>query len=250
MVLDAVATVDRRRPPPRSRTTSVSPAGISGADLADRAVVHRLGSSAPNSRSRGRRALDLLDGAQRLRLAEGEELTAHAVVLATGARYRRLEVTDSTGSRRAASTTPRPKARRACASATPPPSAAELRGPGRGLPGQARFGCNLVLLHDDLYRDMSRYLADRVVRSPRVRIWRNSEVTEPLGDTALDAVVLRDLVTEERRTLETRALFVLIGSVPHTAWLGDQILDERGFVLTGSTTEMFSTARPGGLCGR
>jgi len=106
---------------------------------------------------------------------------------------------------------------------------------------------NLVILHDNLYRDMSRYLADRVSRTPRVHIWRNYEVSELVGSAKLAAVVIRNLVSGEMRPLETTALFVLIGSMPHTAWLQGQIpLDDKGFVRTGSTRDgMFETGRPG-----
>ncbi len=82
---------------------------------------------------------------------------------------------------------------------------------------------NLVIRYDDLYRDMSRYLADRVSRTPRVQIWRNCEVSELVGSATLAAVVVRDLLHGEERPLETTALFVLIGSMPHTTWLQGQI---------------------------
>ena len=109
---------------------------------------------------------------------------------------------------------------------------------------------NLVILHDDLYRDMSRYLADRVSRTPRVQIWRNCEVSELVGSATLEAVVVRDLVNGEKRPLESTALFVLIGSTPQTTWLQGQVpLDDKGFVRTGLAREpsagMFETGRPG-----
>lgn len=107
---------------------------------------------------------------------------------------------------------------------------------------------HLVIRHDDLNRDMSRYLAERILSAPRVRVWRNREVSEARGDLRLEEVVLRDLRTDERQTLSATALFVLIGSDPHTRWLADSIaLDERGFVKTGATpgAMMFETSRAG-----
>ncbi len=94
---------------------------------------------------------------------------------------------------------------------------------------------NLVINHDDVNRDMSRYLAERIASAPLVRVWRNSEVCELRGDLGLEEVVVRDLRTDERRSLRTTALFVLIGSEPHTRWLKGAIaLDDKGFVLSGS----------------
>jgi len=104
---------------------------------------------------------------------------------------------------------------------------------------------NLVIRHDDLNRDMSRYLAERIVSNPRVHVWRNVEVCELQGDLGLEEVVVHDLVTGARRTLATTALFVLIGSEPHTRWLeGAVALDDRGFVLTGAGFECASSSEP------
>ena len=89
---------------------------------------------------------------------------------------------------------------------------------------------------------------NRILRAPQIRVWRESEVAELRGDDALESVVIHDLDSDERHEVGTTALFVLIGSVPQTAWLKEQIpLDERGFVLTGAPTGsgMFETGRVG-----
>lgn len=182
-------------------------------------------------------SLDRIDGHFVVRLADGADVEAHTVVLATGVHYRRLDV----------------------------PGMDRLEGPSvyyaatefearlcRGDPvavvgggnsaGQAALflarnasEVNLVIRHDDLLRDMSRYLADRIVAAPRVRVWRSCEIAGLRGDLSLEEVVVRDLRTEERRDLKATALFVLIGSEPHTRWLTGAIaLDDKGFVLTGT----------------
>jgi thioredoxin reductase (NADPH) len=97
---------------------------------------------------------------------------------------------------------------------------------------------------------MSRYLADRVQRSPRIRVWRNSEVCELIGDEALDEVVLHDLHTDAKQRVATTALFVLIGAAPHTGWLQKELpLDAKGYVLTGPAADrrkgLFETSRQG-----
>jgi thioredoxin reductase (NADPH) len=81
---------------------------------------------------------------------------------------------------------------------------------------------------------MSRYLIDELERNPRVELLTHAEIAELKGEAALDAVVLRDARTGERRDLPTGALFVFIGAVPHTDWLHDHVaMDEHCFVLTG-----------------
>jgi thioredoxin reductase (NADPH) len=97
---------------------------------------------------------------------------------------------------------------------------------------------------------MSRYLADRVEQSPRIKIWRNSEVCELIGDVGLEEVLLHDLQTEEQWRVATTALFVLIGAAPHTSWLqGEVPLDAKGYVLTGPAADcregLFETSSKG-----
>jgi thioredoxin reductase (NADPH) len=82
---------------------------------------------------------------------------------------------------------------------------------------------------------MSRYLADRIERTPNVDIRLHTEVRELHGDETLEVVVAEDNRTGERRTLGARALFVFIGAEPHTRWLADQLaVDPHGFILTGA----------------
>lgn len=108
---------------------------------------------------------------------------------------------------------------------------------------------NVVIRHDDLSRDMSRYLAERIRAAPRVHVWNNCEVCELRGDERLEEVVVRNVRTDERRSLRATALFVLIGSEPHTRWLeGTVELDEQGFIMTGvglGGAAMFQTSTDG-----
>ena len=94
---------------------------------------------------------------------------------------------------------------------------------------------------------MSRYLADRITATPEIRVWLNSEVTALKGEKVLEEVVVRDGTGEEHH-LPSTAVFVLIGSKPHTDWLDGQLkLDEDGFVLTGTASgcSTLETDRPG-----
>jgi thioredoxin reductase (NADPH) len=92
----------------------------------------------------------------------------------------------------------------------------------------------LIILHDDLGRDMSRYLADRIERTPNVEVMRNTAVCELVGEKVLEAIEVEDTRSGERRRVDARALFVFIGAAPCTDWLEDQLaLDSGGYVLTG-----------------
>jgi thioredoxin reductase (NADPH) len=94
---------------------------------------------------------------------------------------------------------------------------------------------HLLILHDDLERDMSRYLADRIERAPNVEVVLCTEVRELVGEKGvLESVIVENHRTGERRPIEARALFVFIGAEPHVGWLAGQVaLDDGGYVLTG-----------------
>ena len=64
---------------------------------------------------------------------------------------------------------------------------------------------NLVIRHHDLGRDMSRYLADRVEHTPKIRVWRNSEVRELLGEKTLESVVIEEHKAGDRRSVSPRS---------------------------------------------
>jgi thioredoxin reductase (NADPH) len=114
----------------------------------------------------------------------------------------------------------------------------------------------LIIRHDDLNRDMSRYLVDQIERLPNVEVLCHMEVTELIGDDGrLQALGLRGTRAGERQEIPTTALFAFIGAQPCTGWLASNIaLDERGYVLTGARVHtdapqpvILETSRPGVL---
>ena len=104
----------------------------------------------------------------------------------------------------------------------------------------------LVVRGEDLGRDMSRYLVDQIERNASVEVLTSSEVEELVGEAGeLEAVVVRSNRTGERRRLDTSVLFVFIGAVPATGWLRDTVaLDDKGFVLTGTSAAAAHRAEP------
>lgn len=251
VVLDAMATGGQAGTSSQIENYLGFPAGVSGAELADRAVVQARKFGATFMVPGEAQSLERIDGHFAIELTDGARVEAHTVVLATGVRFRRLSV----------------------------PGMDRFEGPDvyyaatefearlcRGDPvlvvgggnsaGQAAMflartarDVGLVIRHDDLSRDMSRYLAERISAAPGVHVWNNCEVWELRGDRHLEEVIVRDLRTDERRSLEATALFILIGSDPYTRWLTGAVeLDERGFVTTGAgggSAAMFQTSRDG-----
>lgn len=100
-----------------------------------------------------------------------------------------------------------------------------------GYAGELR----LVVREHDVGEFMSRYLADRIERDPRIEVLLHSEVSELIGDETLERLVVEDTLSGELTTVPAKALFVFIGAEPHARWLGDKVeLDDGGYVLTGA----------------
>jgi thioredoxin reductase (NADPH) len=251
LVLDAVATGGQAVTSSQIENYLGFPAGISGAELADRAMVQARKFGATFIVPGEARSLRGTDGYHVVGLSDGEDVTAHALILATGVQYRRLEVPGLD----------RLEGSSVYYAATE--SEAQLCGGdavmvvgGGNSAGQAVLFLarrssvvHLVIRHHDLHRDMSRYLADRIEKTPQIRVWRDAEVHQLDGDVVLESVVLREVESGREHVVGTSALFVLIGSMPRTAWLEDRIeLDEHGYVLTGVNSRcgsLFETDTPG-----
>ncbi|WP_230487004.1 NAD(P)/FAD-dependent oxidoreductase [Nocardioides anomalus] len=236
VVLDALATGGQAATSSRIENYLGFPAGISGGELADRALVQARKFGAGFSIPGEATSLRAADGYHLVGLAEGDDLVAHAVLIATGVHYRRLDVPGSDRLEGASVYYAATEFEARLCRHDPVTVVGGGNSAGQAacfLAGRSPV-VNLVIRHDDLGRDMSRYLADRVEQSPRVRIWRHSEVGQLLGDAALEEVVLHDLHTGATQRVATTALFVLIGAAPRTRWLEQEVsLDEKGFVLTG-----------------
>lgn len=213
------------------------PGGISGADLAERAVLQAGKFGARIMLAAEVTRLQSDSGHHVLHFADHSTVVTRAVVLATGARYRRLAVPGIESF----------EGKCVYYAATVHEALMCGAGPvvivgGGNSAGQAAVflaervsRVYVVIRGDDLNKDMSRYLSDRIRQHPRVTVRLCTEVREVHGDHALTAVVTEDTRTGERQTIGTRALFVFIGAVPNTAWLAGAIkLDDRGFVATGS----------------
>jgi thioredoxin reductase (NADPH) len=208
------------------------PAGISGTELTSRAVAQARKFSARTATPY--RALALEPGAGRhvVRLEGDREVVARAVLLATGAEYRRLPV-DSLEEYEGVSVfyaAGPPEAQRC--GATRVGVIGGGNSAGQAAVWLARGGALVTLLHrrGDLRETMSDYLVLELERFG-VAIRDRSEVAELHGtDGELDAVTLRD-----GDRLSFSFLFLFLGAAPCTDWLGDVVeRDDKGFVLTGA----------------
>jgi thioredoxin reductase (NADPH) len=213
------------------------PSGISGIELAERATIQARKFGADITVPVAAVSLRRNGGDYIVGLEDGESLSGRAVVIATGAHYRRLPVP---GLEEFEGTSIYYAATQVEALVCGGDPVAVVGGGNSG--GQAAVFLSrtaaqvwLVVRESELGEYMSRYLVDQVERNPRIKVLLHSEVRELLGEGgALREIVVEDTQAGERHTLPARALFVFIGADPCTPWLAGQLaLDDNGFILTG-----------------
>jgi thioredoxin reductase (NADPH) len=235
VLLDSVATGGQAGTSSRIENYLGFPAGISGMELSDRAVIQARRFGAQITVPAGVVSLANEDGRHLVALDTDEQLVARAVLVATGVHYRRLDV---------------PGAEQHAASiyyaATPVEAAMCRNDPvvivgGGNSAGQAAVfladhaeQVHLIVRNAELDEDMSRYLADRIARTPGIEVHLRTQVRELVGNRLMEKVIVEHLDTGETSTLAARSLFVFIGSEPNVQWLGESLaLDGKGFILTG-----------------
>jgi thioredoxin reductase (NADPH) len=211
------------------------PNGISGDELTSRAAIQaqRLGARL-NAPCRAA-ALRPDDGFHVVTLDDGSEIPTRAVIIASGARYRRLEVDDlarfeGAGVYYAATDL---EARVCGGRDVVVVGGGNSAGQAAIYLAQQGSGVSIAIRGRDLGKDMSRYLVARIEADTRIALLPSTEVRALAGEQHLAAVVLEDTSSGSRRTVACSGLFCFIGAEPATEWLGNVVaLDANGFILT------------------
>ncbi|WP_208247374.1 FAD-dependent oxidoreductase (plasmid) [Rhizobium sp. T1470] len=213
------------------------PTGISGLALAGRAHIQAQKFGARLCVSRSAVSLDCNVGPYEVGLSDERRLNARSIVIATGARYRKLDVPDyhrfeGHGIHYAATA----MEAQFCVARD-----IVIVGGGNSA-GQAAIFLSRtarqvhILMRGGISSTMSDYLVQRIERSPRISLHQQSEVTALHGETSLEAVSWIDRSTGKSEKSPATSLFVMIGASPNTEWLnGCVALDRSGFVQTGYT---------------
>ena len=212
------------------------PMGLSGGDLARRAVVQaqRFGVEilSPQEACGVR-----IEGPYRIvKLADGSEISCHALMIATGVQWRRLEA----------------------------PGVARLQGAGVYYGGGATeaISCKGEIVYvvggansagqaamnfakyaerviiavrgGSLSSTMSQYLIDQIKETPNIQLWPNASVAEVHGDTHLEEISFLCSDTNKIERVPATSMFIFIGALPRTDWLAGLVeRDDYGFILTG-----------------
>jgi thioredoxin reductase (NADPH) len=254
IVLEAGATGGQAATSSKIENYLGFPTGISGQALTGRAQVQAQKFGARFAVARAVVDLDCKAQPYKLRLDDNEIVAARAVVIASGARYRKLDVPnyerfEGQGIHYAATALEA----QLCAD-----KEAVLVGGGNSA-GQAAMYLSRRVAHlymlvrgNGLAATMSEYLITRIKSSPKITLLTRTEITALAGDTALRQITWRNRDTEAAETHAIENLFVMIGADPNTAWLsGCLALDSQGFVETGFGADgiplesPFATTLPG-----
>ncbi|HEY2224496.1 FAD-dependent oxidoreductase [Actinomycetospora sp.] len=253
-VLDAVAIGGQAARSSRIENYLGFPAGISGAELAERAEVQARKFGATATVPADAVTLDVSGSHLAVRLSGGDVIPTRTVVVATGAWYRRLPIPrldefEQTSVYYAATLVEA----QLCVD-----DPVVVVGGGNSAGQAALFladhagSVRLIAREHSLDESMSRYLADRVLRDPRIEVHLHSEVRDLEGeDGCLEAVVVEDTTSGTRAELPAREVMVFIGASPCTGWLAGAVaLDDGGYVRTGPALDALDDGGDGGASKR
>ncbi len=212
------------------------PVGLSGGELAHRAVTQAKRFGVEILSAQKAVGLSVEGNSKKIRLHDGTELVCRALLIASGVSYRKLEaagIDDLTGAGiyygAAMSEGESVRGQEVC-----------IVG-GANSAGQAAmyfsgFASRVIMIirGASIASSMSQYLIDQIGATPNIEIWPNTEIREVLGKNHLEYLKIRRKDSDIEETIKTSALFIFIGAIPHTDWLGEQIRrDTHGFILSG-----------------
>jgi thioredoxin reductase (NADPH) len=211
------------------------PTGLSGADLARRAVVQaqRFGVEILSQEVVGVR----MEGPYRIvKMADGNELSCHALMIATGVQWRRLEAPgvdrlQGAGIYYGGGATEAMACKGEIVYVVGGANSA-----GQAAMHFAKYAERVIILvrGDSLASTMSQYLIDQIKETPNIQLWTHASVVEAHGDTHLEEISVLCSDTGKTERVAASAMFIFIGALPRTDWLAEVVeRDDRGFVLTG-----------------
>ena len=212
------------------------PTGLSGGDLARRAVVQaqRFGVEilSPQEACGVR-----IEGPYRIvKLADGNEISCHALMIATGVQWRRLEAPgiarlQGAGVYYGGGSTEALSCKGEIVYVVGGANSA-----GQAAMNFAKYAERVVIAvrGASLSSTMSQYLIDQIKETSNIQIWPHASVTEAHGDTHLEEISFLCSDTNRIERVPATSMFIFIGALPRTDWLAGLVdRDDYGFILTG-----------------
>jgi thioredoxin reductase (NADPH) len=212
------------------------PTGVSGADLARRALTQARRFGAEVLTPVEVTNLTLVDGYKVLELSDGSSLTCRGLLVATGVAYRHLPAEGldrltGAGVYYGAATT---EALAAEGQHVYVVGAANSAGQGAKYFAKFAAQVTMSIRGPDLSAHMSQYLIDQIEATDNIEVLPLHHVIKAVGEDHLESIEIENVETGETQTLPSSFLFIFIGAEPTHDWLGDTVAcDEHGYILTG-----------------
>jgi thioredoxin reductase (NADPH) len=216
------------------------PTGVSGHELADRAIAQ---SEKFGAQIMVARAVDRLNCDQRpyrVTLNDGQEISSRTIVLATGAQYNKpsLPKLDTFTGRGIYYNATFMEAQLCADEHVIVIGGGNSAGQAAVFLAQNTAGVTMLVRSKSLTDTMSRYLIQRIEENPSIRLYYSNELNSLEGDEHLEQVSWIDKNSQAISTQPIRHVFIMAGASPKTDWLSGCVsLDNKGFVLTGRDLE-------------
>ncbi len=224
------------------------PQGLTGADLARRATTQALRFGVELLRPQEAVKVRVDDPYRYVQLADGNEISGRAVLIASGVNVRRLEVPGveeltGAGIYYGAALTEAAYYRDQDVFVVGGANSA-----GQGAMFFSRYARKVTMLvrSSNLEAGMSQYLVDQIANTPNIDVVLRTEVIEAIGEERLEKIKISNMDTKEVETLPVAAMFIFIGAMPPTDLVSGLVeRDRAGFIVTGSDL-MVDGKRPKG----
>ncbi|MGF1515509.1 MAG: FAD-dependent oxidoreductase [Elainellaceae cyanobacterium] len=212
------------------------PVGLSGSDLARRAVTQAKRFGVEILTPQEATAIRTENGYHTITLSDGSEVSCHAMILAMGVQWRRLKVP---GVERFNNAGVYYGAAQTEAAACKDEEVYVVGGANSAGQAAMYFSkyarrVRMLVRGESLTKSMSQYLIDQIEGTENIDVLTHHSVVEALGEGKLEALRVENSQTGETHTFETNSLFIFIGATPGTAWLDGLVQrSDRGFIYTG-----------------
>ncbi len=212
------------------------PTGLSGGDLARRAVVQARRFNVEILSPQEALSLRIEGPYRIIKLADGSEISCHALMIATGVQWRRLDAVgvdklQGAGVYYGGGATEALSCKGEIVYVIGGANSA-----GQAAMNFARYAERVIILvrGSSLSSTMSQYLIDQIKEMPNIQIWAHASVIEAHGNEHLEEISVLCSDTNKIERVTATSMFIFIGALPRTDWLGGVIeRDDRGFILTG-----------------
>ena len=212
------------------------PVGLSGGDLARRAVTQAKRFGVEILTPQEATGIRLHDNYRIVTLQDGKEIGCHALILALGVSWRKLDLPGIERLTGAGVYYGAAQTEALSCSNEHIYVVGGANSAGQGAMYFSKYARQVTILvrGDSLAKSMSQYLIDQIEATENIDVQLHSSIVEAKGETSLEALAIKNSQTGELKTVPATSLFIFIGAVPKTDWLdGIVVRDERGFILTG-----------------